>query len=547
MEKIQIFDTTLRDGTQGEKISLSVEDKLKIARRLDQFGVDYIEGGWPGSNPKDRLFFEQAKKMAFRRAKLVAFGSTHHPARSVEKDTNVQELLRAETPAISLFGKSWILHVKEALKIEPERNLEIIYETIAYLKAHGREVIYDAEHFFDGFKDDPAYALRTLKAAYEAGADILVLADTNGGSLPSEILRAILSVKKDLPAPLGIHAHNDSDLAVANSLAAVQAGCIHVQGTMNGYGERCGNANLCSIIPNLQLKMGYRCVPDESLRELAALSRYISEIANLSHPNNMPFVGSSAFAHKGGIHVSAILKNPRTYEHLQPEEVGNKRRVLVSDLSGRSNILYKSEQMGIDLENHAKEVPRIVQEIKQLEHEGYQFEAADASFELLLRRGLGEPTRFFELQSFRVVIEKRPDEPSTSEASIKVRVNNVEEHTAAEGDGPVNALDNALRKALNKFFPELKEMKLSDYKVRVLNENYGTAAKVRVLIESKDSQSHWTTVGASENIIEASWQALTDSISYFLLKNHSVRRENALSKTGNNRSDKEEISILETK
>ncbi len=546
MQKIQIFDTTLRDGTQGEKISLSVDDKLKIAQRLDQFGVDYIEGGWPGSNPKDRLFFEKAKNLRFQHAKLVAFGSTHHPARSVEKDTNVQELLRAETPAISLFGKSWILHVREALKIEPERNLDIIHETIAYLKKHGREVIYDAEHFFDGYKADPEYALQSLRAAHEAGADILVLADTNGGSLPYEILRAIMEVKKNLPAPLGIHAHNDSDLAVANTLAAVQAGCTHVQGTINGYGERCGNANLCSVIPNLQIKMGYDCVPEESLRELTALARYVSEIANLSHPNNMPFVGASAFAHKGGIHVSAVMKNARTYEHMEPEKVGNERRVLVSDLSGRSNILYKSEEIGIDLKKHAAEVPKIVQKIKQLEHEGYQFEAAEASFELLLRRGIGQKTDFFELQGFRVVIEKRPGENPISEASIKVRVNGVVEHTAAEGDGPVNALDNALRKSLNKFFPELEHMKLADYKVRVLNENFGTAAKVRVLIESKDQASHWTTVGSSENIIEASWQALTDSISYFLLKNH-LNAEKQSDQSSSQRGAKKEISVLQTK
>ena len=518
LEKIQIFDTTLRDGTQGEKISLSVDDKIKIAKRLDDFGIDYIEGGWPGSNPKDRLFFERAKNLSFKHAKLVAFGSTHHPTRSVETDANVQELLQAETPAISIFGKSWLLHVKQALKISPDENLRIIEETISYLKNHGREVIYDAEHFFDGFKDNSEYALKTVQTAYNAGADVIVLADTNGGSLPSEIMRAIMAVKKIFPAPLGIHAHNDSDLAVANSLAAVQAGCVHVQGTINGYGERCGNANLCSIIPNLQLKMGLHCVPDQSLKQLTELSRYVSEIANVSHATNQPFVGRSAFAHKGGIHVSAVMKNAQTYEHLEPESVGNKRRVLVSDLSGRSNILYKAKEMAINLDTYQNRVPEIVQSIKNLENEGYQFEAAEGSFELLLRRGIGEDVDFFRLEGFRVVIEKRSGETPASEASIKVRVNGVLEHTAAEGDGPVNALDNALRKSLEKFFPDLKKMHLSDYKVRVLNENFGTSAKVRVLIESKDAQSRWTTVGASENIIEASWQALTDSISYYLLK-----------------------------
>ncbi len=518
VEKIQIFDTTLRDGTQGEKISLSVEDKIKIAERLDDFGIDYIEGGWPGSNPKDRLFFERAKNLSFKHAKLVAFGSTHHPARSVETDANVRELLQAETPAISIFGKSWLLHVKQALKISPDENLRIIEETISYLKRHGREVIYDAEHFFDGFKDNSEYALKTVQAAYNTGADVIVLADTNGGSLPSEIMRTIMTVKKILPAPLGIHAHNDSDLAVANSLAAVQAGCVHVQGTVNGYGERCGNANLCSIIPNLQLKMGLRCVSDQSLKQLTELSRYVSEIANVSQATNQPFVGRSAFAHKGGIHVSAVMKNAQTYEHLEPESVGNKRRVLVSDLSGRSNILYKAKEMAINLDAYQNRVPEIVQSIKNLENEGYQFEAAEGSFELLLRRGIGEVVDFFRLEGFRVVIEKRPGETPSSEASIKVRVNGVLEHTAAEGDGPVNALDNALRKSLEKFFPDLKKMHLSDYKVRVLNENLGTSAKVRVLIESKEAQARWTTVGASENIIEASWQALTDSISYYLLK-----------------------------
>lgn len=532
VEKIQIFDTTLRDGTQGEKISLSVDDKIKIAERLDEFGIDYIEGGWPGSNPKDRLFFERAKSLSFGHAKLVAFGSTHHPDRPVETDANVQELLQAETPAISIFGKSWLLHVKQALKISPDENLRIIEETISYLKSRGREIIYDAEHFFDGFKDNSEYALKTVQTAYNAGADVIVLADTNGGSLPSEIMRAIMAVKKILSAPLGIHAHNDSDLAVANSLAAVQAGCVHVQGTINGYGERCGNANLCSIIPNLQLKMGLRCVPEQSLEQLTELSRYVSEIANVSHATNQPFVGRSAFAHKGGIHVSAVMKNSATYEHLPPESVGNKRRVLVSDLSGRSNILYKAKEMGINLDSYQPRVPEIVQSIKHLENDGYQFEAAEGSFELLLRRGIGEAVDFFRLEGFRVVIEKRPGETPASEASIKVRVNGVLEHTAAEGNGPVNALDNALRKSLEKFFPDLKKMHLSDYKVRVLNENFGTSAKVRVLIESKDSQSRWTTVGVSENIIEASWQALTDSISYYLLKHQLgvVEEKNSESK-----------------
>ncbi|MDZ7262857.1 MAG: citramalate synthase [candidate division KSB1 bacterium] len=521
--KIKLFDTTLRDGTQGEKISLSAEDKLRIARRLDEFGMDYIEGGWPMSNPRDVVFFQKAAQTEFKHARLVAFGSTMRVGHSPEQDPNLQALLQAHTPAVSIFGKSWLLHVNKALRISPEDNLNLITESIAFLKAHGKEVIYDAEHFFDGFKDNPSYALQTLLAAQRAGADVIVLCDTNGGSLPSEVVAIIQKVKPELSVPLGIHAHNDSDLAVANTIVAVQNGCVHVQGTINGYGERCGNANLCSVIPDLQLKGGFYCVPEENLSKLTALSYFVSEVANLSHPDNLPFVGKSAFAHKGGIHVSAVSRDASTYEHVAPEKLGNERRVLVSDLSGKSNILYKADELNINLDQ--EKVPEIVEKLKHLEYDGYQFEAAEGSLELLMRKINGELKDFFNLKGFRVLIEKNESEEVRAEATIRVLVNGQMEHTAAEGNGPVHALDNALRKALTKFFPEISQMHLSDYKVRVLNGAEGTAAKVRVLIDSTADGASWSTVGVSENIIEASWQALTDSISYYLLR-RKQRRQN---------------------
>jgi 2-isopropylmalate synthase len=516
-KKIYIFDTTLRDGTQGEGISFSVLDKILIARKLDEFGIDYIEGGWPGSNPKDMEFFREIKRYNLRHSKIVAFGSTRRASNSAENDLNIKTLLEADTPAVAIFGKSWILHAKTALGVSPEENLRIIYDSVAYLKSNGREVIYDAEHFFDGFKDDRDYAIRAIKSAEDAGADTIVLCDTNGGTLTLEIVEIISEVKKHVDTPLGIHAHNDSGLAVANSVAAVQAGVVHVQGTINGFGERCGNANLITVVPNLQIKGGYRCVPDEALKNWVSLSRFVYEIANIVPPNNDPYVGISAFAHKGGVHVSAVMKDSRTYEHIDPELVGNRRRVLVSDLSGRSNVVYKSGELGIEIKDG--DLTRdIVQKLKELEHNGYQFEGAEASFELLVRNIKGEEVKFFELKGFRVVVEKGGGRKPCAEATIKLIVNGKLEHTAAEGNGPVNALDNALRKALEKFFPEIKEIKLTDYKVRVINGSDGTAAKVRVLIESTDGSSTWGTVGVSENIIEASWQALVDSISYKLLK-----------------------------
>lgn len=515
---IQIFDTTLRDGTQGEKIAFSADDKVRIAERLDEFGFHYIEGGWPGSNPKDMEFFELAKRRSFSHARIVAFGSTCRSGNAPEEDANLRALVEAETPAVSIFGKSWLLHVEKALKITSEENLKIIADSVSFLKQHGKEVIYDAEHFFDGYKAEPRYALKTLEAAGLAGADVLVLCDTNGGTLIAEITQIVNEIKAQTDIRLGIHAHNDCELGVANTLAAVGAGCTHVQGTINGYGERCGNANLCSVIPNLQLKQNYRCIPEEKLGQLASISRFISELANVNPDIRQPYVGRSAFAHKGGVHVSAVMKNEQTYEHIIPEKVGNSRRVLVSDLSGKSNISYKADELGIKLDKYGDEVPQIVQKLKELENKGYQFEAAEASFELLVKKLTENWKEYFKLEGFRVIVEKNTTGSARSEATIRLKVNGRIEHCAAEGNGPVHALDGALRKALHKFYPEISEMHLQDYKVRVLNEKDGTGAQVRVLIDSGQTGNSWGTVGVSENIIDASWQALSDSFSYFLTK-----------------------------
>lgn len=515
---VKLFDTTLRDGSQSENISFSLEDKLHIAKKLDDFGIHYIEGGWPGSNPKDVLFFQKVKNEKFKQAKIVAFGSTKHVKYKVTEDPNIRALLEAETPAVSVFGKTWVFHVEKALRVTKAQNLEMIRESVAFLKAKGKEVIFDAEHFFDGYKDDADYALECLIIAETAGADVLVLCDTNGGSLTNEVADIVQAVKKKVKAPLGIHAHNDSGLAVANTLVAVQNGCVHVQGTINGYGERCGNANLCSVIPNLQLKAGYACIPPQNIANLTALSHYVSEIANLIHPHNAPFVGKSAFAHKGGIHVSAVMRDSDSYEHIKPETVGNQRRVLISDLSGKSNIVFKADELGVDLESDKERIPEIVQQLKQLEHEGYEFEAAEGSLELLIKKLKNEYCNYFTLRGFRILIEKNESGEIRSEATVRMLVNNQLEHTAAEGVGPVNALDNALRKALTKFYPEIDNMHLSDYKVRVINARAATLARVRVLIESSDEKRTWNTVGVSENIIEASYQALTDSFSYYLMK-----------------------------
>jgi len=527
MKKIQIYDTTLRDGSQGENISFSLEDKLHIARKLDELGVDYIEGGWPGSNAKDVAFFERARELKLKHAKLAAFGSTCHPRHGVTHDKNLQALIEAETPVVTIFGKTWDLHVKVALGVSLKENLDLIRNSVAFLKSHGREVIYDAEHFFDGYKADPAYALETLKAAEEAGADLLVLCDTNGGTMPSDLGERFLAASKHVKVRLGIHTHNDCDMAVANAIAAVQLGAVQVQGTINGYGERCGNANLCSVISNLELKLGMRTIGRENLKHITELSHYVSELANMPHRNDLPFVGRSAFAHKGGIHVSAVMKESSAYEHIDPTIVGNERRVLVSELSGKSNVIYKAVERGLNLDLNSPDAKVVVDKLKEMEHDGYQFEGAEASFEMLFDRLVHHSKEFFELDGFRLITEKKGGGESYSEAVIKLRVDGKEEHTAAEGVGPVSALDRALRKSLTTFFPCIKDIRLTDYKVRVLNPKGATDAKVRVLIESSDGHDTWGTVGVSENLIEASWQALVDSITYKLKKEHGYKRKAA--------------------
>jgi 2-isopropylmalate synthase len=515
---VLIYDTTLRDGAQGEGLSFSLDDKLKIVEKLDYLGIAYIEGGWPGSNPKDLEFFSQVRNLDLKHARITAFGSTRKPGIGVKQDANLQALQQAGVATVTIFGKTWDFHVLRALETTLEENLNMIRESISYLKEQGMEVFFDAEHFFDGYKNNADYALQVLQAASEAGAGYLVLCDTNGGTLPWEIEEIIKEVQKYSRVPLGIHAHNDSASAVGNSLIAVKEGCSQVQGTINGYGERCGNADLCSIIPNLELKMDKRVLPPGYLKRLAEVSHYISEIANMPHHNNQPFVGYGAFAHKGGIHVNALLKDSLTYEHIDPEEVGNYRRVLVSELSGLSNLLYKARELDIDINNYDHETRRVIKQIKELESQGLQFEGADASLELFLRKAFGQYDDFFQLKNLKLIIEKNEDSPITAEAMVKLTIGEKTFHTAAEGDGPVNALDNSLRKAITEVYPEIGEMHLSDYKVRVLNGNEGTAARVRVLIESADQKSKWSTVGVSENIIEASWQAIVDSINYLLFK-----------------------------
>jgi 2-isopropylmalate synthase len=519
MEKIRIYDTTLRDGAQAEDIAFSVEDKVRIARKLDELGIHYIEGGWPGANPKDFQFFHEISRVSLTHARIAAFGSTCRPGNRPEKDHNIQTLLEMNTPVVTIFGKSWDVHPREVMRIDLDENLDMISRSVEFLKKRTDEIVYDAEHFFDGFKSDGNYALATVKRAQEAGADCIVLCDTNGGTLPGELEDIITDVKPHISVPLGIHIHNDSELAVANTILAVRCGIIHVQGTINGYGERCGNANLCSIIPALKVKLGHECISDDQLRKLRDVSRFVNELANIPHNKHQPYVGDSAFAHKGGIHVSAIRKNPLTYEHFRPELVGNRQRVLVSDQAGQSNILAKAAEYNIDLQSKEPVIQKILSDLKELENKGFQFEGAEGSFEILMKKALGKHRRFFELVGFRVIVEKRAeDEPPISEATIMIRVGDRVEHTAALGNGPVNALDNALRKALEKIYPELKEVKLVDFKVRILSSIHGTKAATRVLIESQDIHDKWGTVGVSENIIQASWQALVDSIEYKLLK-----------------------------
>jgi 2-isopropylmalate synthase len=527
MQPVLLYDTTLRDGTQGENINFSADEKMDIATRLDHFGIHYIEGGWPGSNPKDRHFFDIAKRYPFKNSRLTAFGATRKAGISPKEDENLKAILDAETPVVTIFGKSWMLHVDKVMGISPKENLSMISDSIRYLIDSNREVIYDAEHFFDGYKNNPDYALQTLKIASDEGAAGIVLCDTNGGTLPHElepIIRTVYDflavgvdpVHKSLPLHLGIHTHNDCGLAVANTIAAVRAGANLVQGTINGYGERCGNADLISIIPILSLKMGIPSVPRENLAKLKRISRYISETANIVPLNSRPFVGKSAFAHKGGIHVSAIMKTPQAYEHLDPELVGNSRRVLVSDLSGKSNIEYKVKELGIDLNGNGLDSREIVSKIKDLEQAGYQFDVADGSFKILVEKLTERFKPLFELESFRVSIEKNKEAPCSAHATIKISVNGRQEITAAEGNGPVSALDNALRKALSKFFPDLDTMRLVDFKVRVIDGRDGTASKVRVLIDSRDQDRLWSTIGVSTDIIEASWKALEESFQYKL-------------------------------
>jgi len=523
---ILIYDTTLRDGTQGEQVNFSAEEKLRIAQRLDESGFHYIEGGWPGSNPKDVRFFQMAKNIPFKNARLTAFGSTRKPNTYVDACPNIRALLEAETPAVAIFGKTWDLHVSDILNVSLDENLDMIRESVEYLKSQEKEVIFDAEHFFDGYKNNPGYAQRVLETALSAGADMLVLCDTNGGTMPHNVTAIIHEVASYIsPLILGIHAHNDCGLAVANSLAAVHAGVKMVHGTINGYGERCGNADLISIVGNLQLKMNKKCIPEPSIRELTHLSNYVSDIANIPPLNSRPFVGRSAFTHKGGIHVDAVLKNPVAYEHINPELVGNHERVLVSDLSGKSNIAYKARELGIDLGAEQDINKKIVQQIKVMEDQGYHFDSAEGSLSVLMKKLKGEFTEPFVLESFQVFNAKTGDNPPVTQASIKISVDGEEELTAAEGNGPVNALDNALRKALTKFYPHIREMHLVDFKVRILEGCEGTAAKVRVLIDTSDGQDIWSTIGVSTNIIEASWQALVDSIQYKLSKDAENKRE----------------------
>ena len=516
MPQVFLYDTTLRDGTQREDISLSIEDKLTIVRRLADFGFHYIEGGWPGSNPKDAEFFSRAAKLNLGTAKLAAFGSTRLKHTQCEQDANLQALLGAATPAVTLVGKSWDLHVSQVLSTTPEENLAMIRDSVAYMKSKGREVIFDAEHFFDGFTANPEFALATLEAASRAGADWLVLCETNGGSLPWQVEEIVRAVKQRIPTPLGVHCHNDSGCAVANSLAAVRGGCQQVQGTINGYGERVGNANLVTILANLQLKMNCNVVSPERLRELTQLSRYVAEVVNLKLDEHTPYCGHSAFAHKGGIHVAAMLKSRDSYQHIDPALVGNEMRSVISELSGRGNIIFQAQAMGIEL--NREDAQRVLNHIKHLEHEGFTFEAAEASVELMLHRSRPNYVHPFELIDFFVITERRQSRGLLSEATVKIKVGEEIKFTAAEGKGPVNALASALNKALTGDYPILETVRLTDYKVRILDSTTGTASATRVLIDFKSGTESWTTVGASPNIIEASWRALSDSMEYALIR-----------------------------
>jgi len=518
MQQIQIYDTTLRDGTQSEGFTLSGIDKIRIAKRLDAIGVAFIEGGWPGSNPKDAEFFERARDMEFENSLVTAFGATCRVQGGPEDDANINALLDSQTPVCTIFGKTWTLHVTEVLRTTLEDNLRIIEQSVAFLREQGRRVIYDAEHFFDGYKADPSYALETLQAAIRGGAETVVLCDTNGGTMPWELERIIQALKPVLGHPFGIHTHNDSECAVVNSLVGVREGAIQVQGTINGVGERCGNANLCSVIADLELKMGYECLPDGNISKLTDLSHFVMEVANVTPDEHLPFVGKSAFAHKGGVHVAAMRRSAQSYQHVEPEAVGNKMRVVVSDLSGRGNLLSKAEEHFLELD--VEEVAPVLNDIKELEARGFAFEAAEASVAMMLKRQEMYYKPPFELVDFFVNVEHRDGRGTFAEATVKVRVNGEILHTAAEGNGPVNALDIALRKALQPTYPQLADFHLADYKVRILDGENGTEAITRVLIDTHNGTRRWSTVGASGNIIEASWRALADSVEYGLMVAH---------------------------
>lgn len=517
MSKIFVFDSTLRDGMQCEGISFSVDDKIKILKRMDSFGIDYIEAGNPASNPKDAEFFERLKTISLEHSKVVSFGSTRRVASRAEDDEGLRTLINAGTPAVCVFGKTWTLHVTDILKTTCEDNLEIIKDTVSFLKKSGKEVIFDAEHFFDGYKDDSDYAIKCIKAADEAGADCIVLCDTNGAAFPYEIEEITKKAVASVKTKVGIHCHNDVGMAAANTIFAIRGGAVHIQGTFNGIGERCGNTNLCTVIPDLQLKLGYECIPHEKMEELTSVSKYISEISNISHDKRQPFVGRCAFTHKAGMHVDGILKNSHTFEHICPETVGNSRRLLVSEMSGKANVHKCIQAVDPTIEKDSEQTKMVMDKLKELEYEGYQFEGAESSMELLVRRVLGKYKPFFALNQFKVIVSEPSGGEKSASALIKIHVGDSEEITAAEGEGPVDALDKALRKALERFYPQLSTVRLTDYKVRVLDSNRAVESLVRVLVESSDGTNKWSTVGVSRDIIEASWRAVVDSVEYKLL------------------------------
>ena len=516
--KVIAYDSTLRDGAQAQGVSFTVEDKLKVIQKLDDLGIGYIEAGNPGSNPKDLAFFERVADLKLKHAKIIAFGSTRKIGIKAEDDRNLKSLLRANTEAVAIFGKSWDYQVTDILRTTLEENLAMIGDTIAYLKQQGKEVVFDAEHFYDGYKANPEYAMQTLEAAVEAGADVLALCDTNGGTFPDEILKLTKLVVERFDAQVGIHCHNDCEMAVANSVAAVQAGAVQVQGTINGIGERCGNANLCAIIPNVQLKLGMDCISTQQMAELATTARYINEIANVPFNEKAPYVGNDAFSHKGGMHIDAVSKNPISYEHIEPSQVGNQRHILVSEVAGRSALLSKLQQIAPDLTKESEDTKRVLEHLKALEHEGYQFESAEHSFDVRVRKLLGKNKTYFELEHYSINVEEPSKTSVNSKATVAFVVNGETLKAVGEGDGPVNALDRAMRNALRDTYPAIKEIKLTDYKVRVLDSNLATAAKVRVVIETSDENHSWSTIGVSTDITEASWIALRDAIEYKLMQ-----------------------------